>query len=156
MSMYPGGPYPPPPPQPYAGYPGGPGFPPVIVAAPENGMGVAALIVGIIALLSSWTVIGGLALGVLALIFGLIGHSKAKKGLADNGVMAVIGLVLGVLAAVISVVIIVYTVAIFNQLGFSEYMDCSMKANGNQLALERCQEQFKSRINEHFGVDSSR
>jgi hypothetical protein len=40
---------------------------------PRNGFGVAALVLGILALLLSWTIIGGVLLGALALIFGVLG-----------------------------------------------------------------------------------
>ena len=56
---YPPGPYPgsyPPPPMPYGGYP-----PPVL----RNGLGVAALVVGIIALVGSFSVAGGIILGAV-------------------------------------------------------------------------------------------
>ena len=49
----------------------------------QNGMGVAALIIGIIAMLLGVFVIGGLA-GALAVGLGFAGRSRAKKGLADK------------------------------------------------------------------------
>lgn len=58
---------------------------------PQNGMGTAALILGIIGLL-----IGGCLLGPLAIIFGAVGISKANQGLATNKGSAVSGLILGI------------------------------------------------------------
>ncbi|MER8043118.1 DUF4190 domain-containing protein [Streptomyces sp. NPDC094032] len=86
--------------QPY----GAPGMQPP--AQPRNGLGVTALVLGIVGLLFAiipflfW--LGGI-LGLLALIFGIIGSSRAGKGLATNKGMAVTGLVLGavsILAAI--------------------------------------------------------
>ena len=53
MSMYPGGGYPPPPPPPYADQGYG-----AYTSTPRNGMGTAALVLGIVGLLTSWSVIG--------------------------------------------------------------------------------------------------
>src|SRR4051794_20200822 len=77
---YPAGPYPgypPAPPQPYAGY-----APPP--AAPRNGLGIAALIIAIVALLASFSVAGGIVLGIVAVIIGFAGRSRAKRGEANN------------------------------------------------------------------------
>ena len=58
---------------------------------PQNGMGTAALVLGIIGLL-----IGGCILGPLAIIFGAVGISKANQGVATNKGSAVSGLILGI------------------------------------------------------------
>jgi hypothetical protein len=60
-----------------SGYGAGYGAPPT---RPRNGFGIAALILGLLALLASWTVLGGIVFGVLALIFGLLGQARAKRG----------------------------------------------------------------------------
>jgi len=92
-------------------YPG-PQFPQTPVRL-RNGMGTAALVLGIIGLLSGlipllfW--LAGI-LGLLALIFGLVGRKRAKRGEAGNKGVATAGTVLGLLsliAAVIGCVILV-------------------------------------------------
>ena len=83
MSMYPGGGYPPPPPPPYANAAYGP-----YTAAPRNGMGTTALVLGIVGLLTSWSVVGGLLFGLGAVACGVIGRNRVKEGLADNAVVA--------------------------------------------------------------------
>nr|MCH9732457.1 DUF4190 domain-containing protein [Actinomycetes bacterium] len=98
------GSYPPPPPQ-YGGYPGG--YPPPAAAAPKNGMGVASLVVAIIALFS---VVGGVVLGVVAVILGFLGRGRVKRGEADNGGVAIAGIVLGLLSIVVSIVVIAIAV----------------------------------------------
>ena len=62
---YGGGGYPPPPPQPYAGY-----TPPP--TGPRNGLGVASLVIAIVGLLSSFSVAGGVILGIVAVIIGFV------------------------------------------------------------------------------------
>ena len=84
---YPGA-YPPPPPAPYAGY-----APPPV--GPKNGLGIAALIVAIIGLVFCWTVVGGIILGVVAVIIGFLARGRVNRGEASNGGVAIAGIVLG-------------------------------------------------------------
>jgi hypothetical protein len=68
---------------------GAPGVP--AGGQPQNGMGTAALVLGILGLLC-----GGV-LAILAIIFGAIGVSKANKGLATNKGAATAGLIMGII-----------------------------------------------------------
>ncbi|WP_245769294.1 DUF4190 domain-containing protein [Streptomyces indicus] len=79
---------------------------------PKNGLGVAGLVVGILGVVMFWTIWIGVILGVLGLIFGLIGRSRAKRGEATNGGMALAGAILGGLAVVASVVWLIVAVVI--------------------------------------------
>lgn len=66
---------------------------------PQNGMGTAALVLGIIGLVGcgGFTII----LPLLATIFGAIGRKKADQGLANNRGQATAGLVMGIIGLVI-------------------------------------------------------
>ncbi|MCX4983790.1 DUF4190 domain-containing protein [Streptomyces sp. NBC_00572] len=90
----------------YSGYPaaGGYGGQPGWQQSPSNGMGTAAMVLGIISVAGfcMWGV--GTILGILALIFGIIGLKKAGRGEATNRGMAVAGVVLGVIGLLISAV----------------------------------------------------
>lgn len=97
--------YPAPPAAPYGGgYAGYPGYggQPAWGPAPANGLGVAALVLGIIGVVAfcMWGL--GVILGILALIFGIVGRGRAKRGEATNGGMALAGIILGSVAVVIS------------------------------------------------------
>ena len=48
--------------------------------ATRNGLGTAALVLGILAIPGAITIIGGVLLGILAIILGAIGRSRAKRG----------------------------------------------------------------------------
>lgn len=61
-------------------------------------MGVAALVLGILAL---FTGVFGLILGVLAVIFGAIGIGRANRSEATNKTMAGWGLGLGIAGVVV-------------------------------------------------------
>jgi hypothetical protein len=138
---YPGS-YPPPPPQPYSGY----GPPP---QAPKNGLGIAALVIAIIALIS---VVGGVVLGVVAVIFGFLGWQKARRGEATNGGVAIAGIVLGILSIIEAIVVIVLSVWVFNEVGGTDYMDCLSSAGSDQEAVQQCADQFQNRVEDQFSV----
>jgi hypothetical protein len=92
---------------PYGPYPRYPPVPPPPPAGPRNGFGVTALTCGIIGvlfgLLPVTFALAGL-LGVIALVFGVLGGLRARRREATNGPLAVIGAVLGAGALVLSVV----------------------------------------------------
>lgn len=85
----------------YGMSPGGPGG----GGGQRNGLGIAALVLGIIGLVTSLFVFGGL-LGVIAIILGVVGLGRVRRREANNRGVAIAGIVLGVLAVVISVLII--------------------------------------------------
>lgn len=75
-------------------------------SAPANGMGTAALVLGI----------GGffcmpLVASVLAIIFGRIGMTRAGRGLATNGGVAKAGFILGIISLVLGVIGLIIWVA---------------------------------------------
>lgn len=93
--------YPPPPPLPPEAYPnytggqgydyGGYGAPPV---RRRNGMGVAALVLGIVAFLIPPT-------SILAVVFGRIGLNRVARGEATNRGVAQAGFILGIVTLVL-------------------------------------------------------
>ncbi|MER5552687.1 DUF4190 domain-containing protein [Streptomyces sp. NPDC002793] len=88
----------------YPGYPGYGGGQQPWGPAPANGLGTAAMVLGIIAVAGfcMWGL--GVILGILALIFGIIGRGRAKRGEATNGGMALAGIILGSISIFISAV----------------------------------------------------
>ena len=66
--------------------------------APQNGFGTAAMVLGIAALalmFCTWGV-AGIVLGVLALIFGLLGKGRVARGEANNRGQALAGIIMGI------------------------------------------------------------
>jgi hypothetical protein len=146
--QYPGqypGPYPPPPPQPYAGYPPPP-------AAPRNGFGIAALILGVLGLLFSWTIAGGIILGVVAVIIGFLARGRVKRREATNGGLAVSGIVLGALAIVLGLVFIPIWIGFFSQLGIGDYVSCMEQAGNDRAAQLQCEDSFRDKVVNDYGV----
>jgi uncharacterized membrane protein len=77
-------------------------------AVPQNGLGTAALIMGILQFFCLGT-IGT----ILAIVFGKIGMNKAEQGLATNGGSAKAGFILGIIGAVLQVIgIVVWLIAV--------------------------------------------
>lgn len=144
---YPGG-YPgayPPPPMPYGDYYGAP------MAAPRNGVGLAALVFAVIALVGSCSVLGGLILGVVAVILGFIGRGRASRGEATNGAVATTGVVLGFLAIALSIAFIAFYANSFNKYGGSEMISCIQSAGGDNDKVQQCMDEFQKRVETQTG-----
>ena len=67
----------------------------------QNGLGVAALVLGIVGLAVGWGTLG--IPSILAVVFGAIGIRKVNQGLADNRSMALWGMWLGIAGVAIGV-----------------------------------------------------
>ncbi|MDK1473298.1 DUF4190 domain-containing protein [Streptomyces sp. 549] len=113
--------------------------------SPRNGLGVAALVLGIIALLTFWTVLGGIVLGLVALVLGIIGFRRQKQGVATNGTMAIVGAVLGLLGIIASVVILAVGVSFLNSEEFGNLTECLEQAETTQ-EQEDCQREFSDQV----------
>lgn len=78
-----------------------------MVGPSNNGLCIAAMVLGIIALVLFWAPFFGIALGVLATIFGAVGiPSSTKKGQAGKG-MGIAGLIMGIIALAINLIFII-------------------------------------------------
>lgn len=84
----------------YPGYPGNAGYP-AYGTQKSNGFGVTALVLGILAVVGCVTSFIAVALGIGAVVFGAVGKSKANRGQADNGGMALAGIILGAIGIVL-------------------------------------------------------
>ncbi|WP_338895837.1 DUF4190 domain-containing protein [Streptomyces sp. TG1A-60] len=98
----------------YPGYPGGHvhpgvGYPapahawPVMAPPPSNGMGIAAMVLGICAaaLFCLWPL--AIPLGVTAVIFGFVGRAKVRRGEATNPGHALAGIICGAVGILVGV-----------------------------------------------------
>jgi hypothetical protein len=137
--------YPPPPPQPYSGF-----TPPP--TGPRNGLGIAALVIAIIGLVLCWTVVGGVILGLSAVIIGFVAQGRVKRGQATNGGVAIAGIVLGFLAIIVSLVFIPIWIGVFDEVGGTDYVDCLSKAGSDQQAIQQCGDQFRERVENQFSI----
>jgi hypothetical protein len=117
---------------------GQPGYP----AQPRNGLGIAALILGILGLLSSIVVIGALP-GLIAVVLGFVGMGKAKRGEATNRGVALAGVITGALAVLVAVALVVAGAAFVSthKHDLQNYSDCLKKAT-TQEEQQACADQF--------------
>lgn len=95
-------------------HPTGWGPAPAPVAAPRNGLGIAALCLGIVGILFGLVPFTGFlafALGAVGVILGLVGLGRARKKLATNLKTAVSGTVLSLIAVALGIwgMVIVFT-----------------------------------------------
>ncbi|MFJ6836529.1 DUF4190 domain-containing protein [Streptomyces sp. NPDC091209] len=94
-------------------YPGVPGYGwPMIQPPPSNGMGTAALVLGIIAVVLFIVSPLAILLGILAVIFGLIGRAKARRGEATNSGVALAGVICGAVGIVLAVGLLVFLIVV--------------------------------------------
>ena len=66
---------------------------------PRNEVGVASLLVGIVALITCWLLIG-VPFGIAAVITGDVARRRVQRGEANNPRIALAGMVLGAVAIV--------------------------------------------------------
>ncbi|MDQ3762000.1 MAG: DUF4190 domain-containing protein [Actinomycetota bacterium] len=139
-----GGQYPPP--GGYGQYPAGPG--PGYGAPPgrRNGFGIAALVLGLLALVLSWTIIGGIIFGILALIFGLLGRARAKRGEATNGGVSVAGAVLGIIGLFIAIALVAFGLSLLNSPAGRSYQQCIEQSGGDPVRIQQCASEFGRQV----------
>ncbi len=85
----------------------------------SNGFATAALVLGILSMLLFWTFGVGIVMGILAVVFGIIGRSRAKEMAGTgNGGQAMAGIITGVFGALAGVAFIVLIVAVVDDIEF--------------------------------------
>ena len=118
----------------------GPGYP-APAQAQRNGFGVAALVLGILAAVLFWTVFAGLVLGLLAVVFGILGYRRKSRGEATNGGMALAGAILGGLGLAVSAVILVAGASLLGSEEFGNLTDCLQNAK-SVSEQEQCKQDY--------------
>jgi hypothetical protein len=142
----PGQAYPPPPPAPYSDVtPGPPG-------GPRNGLGIGALVVAIIGLLFCWSIFLGVILGIVAVVMGFAGRARVKRGEANNGGVAMAGILLGFLSIVAGLAFIAIYWALFTEAGGQDYLDCLNKAEGDSAKIQQCSDAFREHVEERYSI----
>ena len=133
------------PPPPYYSYP-----PPPV--EPKNGLGIASLVLAIVALLSVWTVFVAIVVGPAAVVVGFIGRGRVRRGIANNGGVAIAGIALGALAIIVGVAFIpIYTV-VWKDVGGGDYIGCIQKAGPDRVQQQQCSDQFRQNVQDRLSV----
>lgn len=108
----------------------------------QNGMGTAALVLGILGALTAWFVIGAL-LGVVAIILGALALGKVKRREASNRGSAIAGIVLGVVSLLLLGLAVAAGLAFFNSDAGQQLIECTEQAGQDQAAIAECQREFQ-------------
>lgn len=101
-----------------------------------NGLGIAALVLGILSLPAAFLAgVPGIVLGLVAVVLGVLGLRRVRTRRADNRGMAIAGLVTGVLGLLLGILVLVFTVFVVRTTG-----DCltELEQTGDQVAYEQC------------------
>ncbi|WP_304114590.1 DUF4190 domain-containing protein [Mycolicibacterium bacteremicum] len=139
--------------QPFPAAPPQPGPP---AAGPRNGIGTGALVVAVAALVFSWSVIGGIIGGVIAVTLGIAGRGRARRGAADNGPVATAGIALGALAVVIGIAAVPVWSGFLGDAGIGDYVSCMEKAGPDRTAQTECENAFRDRVEDISGLGTAR
>ncbi len=110
--------------------------------APSNGLGVAALVLGIAAVVTGLFLLGGV-LGVVAIVLGVLARKKAARGEADNGGTALAGIVLGAVGILVAAVVVVVAGVLFSRADLGSFTECLSQADGDQAAVDACSRDFE-------------
>lgn len=114
--------------------------------ARRNGLGVAALVLGLLALPASATIVFGVLLGLLAVVLGVLGRGRVRRGEADDGGLALAGIVLGVLAVLASATLAAVGARVLDSDDGQRLQECLATAGEDQAAIGRCRSEFERRL----------
>lgn len=138
------GPYP----APHAPYPAQHPPPPI---RPRNELGTWALVLAMLALLFSWSIIGGVIGGLIAVVLGFAGRGRAARGEAVNGPIANAGIGLGALAVIVGVAFVPIWIGFFTEAGMGDYVRCMEQAGTDRTAQTQCENTFRERVERDYG-----
>ena len=110
-----------------------------------DGLAVAALVVGIVSVVSSFFLLGGIG-GVVAIVLGAIAMARVRKSGRKGRGMAITGLVTGIVAVVIAVLIFAFF-SRFATTFFADYQECLRETGGDE---EYCDQQLEEQLERRF------
>ena len=112
---YPGQPYP-------EGQQPAPAYYPVPQKPATNGLGVAALVIGIVGIVCFWIPFLGLLLGIVAVVLGILGVRKKNSPSGTS----IAGLILGIFATLAGIVVLILTLFVATK--FAEELPAQLSA----------------------------
>ena len=127
---------------------------PAAGAAPagSDGLAIAAMIVGILSLLTSWLVIGALG-GIVAIVLGFLARGRLKQSGREGNGLAITGIVTGFLAVIIGGIVLALGAWLFTTTDgiggtVSGYIECLEETDGDQ---EFCDNLLEEELLDRFG-----
>jgi hypothetical protein len=101
-------------------------------------------VVGIVAVLASLTIIGGILLGIVAVALGVIALVRVRRGLAAGRGLAIAGTACGALGLALSVLLLVVGIGILNSDSGKTLQQCLRQAGNDTAAQTQCQKDFQN------------
>ena len=132
----------PPPGQGFGGPPPGPGFggpPPGFGGPPQggsNGLAIAGLVLGILAIVTFFVPYAGIVLGLIGLVLSILGRKRANETGVGGG-MAITGLILSIIGIIIGIAWVAFTIWLVDTAGDVFGEDFNLCAQGDLEACER-------------------
>lgn len=124
----------------------GPGaFGDPVPRAARNGSGVAALVLGILSLVSWFLLVGGI-FGVIAVVLGVLGRARAGRGEATNGGMALAGILTGALGVLLTILAVAGVVSLLGDGKLTNLTECLQQAGNDQAAIDECSAEFEDEV----------
>lgn len=116
----------------------------------RNGVGVAALVFGIVSLVLALLILFfpiAALLGLVAIILGIVGLSRASRGEASNRGQALAGLITGLLGLALAVFFTISIGFFFaeHQNDFRQFGNCMLNAD-NESQRRQCVETLTGRL----------
>ena len=81
-----------------------------------------------------------------------VGRGRAKRGIANNGGVAIAGIVLGGLAIVVGLAFIAIWTTVWKDVRGGDYIDCMQKAGSNNVEQQQCANQFRRTVQDRLSV----
>jgi hypothetical protein len=121
------------------------GYPPA--ERPRNGLGTAALVLGILGLITSIFLIGGL-FGLIAIVLGFLALGRVRRHEATNRGASIAGIVLGVLSLIVPIILVVAGASFYSshKSDLQQLQDCLKKATSSSQQQD-CQNKFSDSVN---------
>lgn len=110
------------------------------LTATRNGLGTAALVLGILSIVPLALLI---VPAILAIVFGGVGRRRVRRGEATNGGAALAGIICGSIGLALGVVAIVGLTLLFTSTAGRDYRNCLNAASTNQAAQQLCQNRLR-------------
>lgn len=111
-----------------------------------------SLVLAIIALLGVWSVVGGIILGLAAAVIGFLARGRVKRGRANNGGVAIAGIVLGALAVIVGMAFIPIWTTLWNNSDAGSYVNCLQDAGPDRTKQQHCSDQFREHLEKRLNI----
>lgn len=83
-------------------------------------------------------------------MLGFVGRSRYKKRTATNGTVSLFAIILGFVAAALSIVLVVVGVGLFNAGGGQDFTECVDRAGSDTATQQQCADEFQQNIENRF------